>query len=115
MKYLIPSILALLSVNQASAHDVCDSFAMQDLKQEVRQLRKDISRLEKLVLTLSNDRDSGKSRNGDAWGCYLKDLNAGGVYGTGRTEAEAKGKTLERCESKGGICWETQLKCSFDG
>ncbi|MCG7498109.1 hypothetical protein MHO82_14660 [Vibrio sp. Of7-15] len=115
MKYVIPSMLALFSFSNANAHDTCDTYAMQELKQEVRELRKDIARLEKLVIRLSNNRNDGKRINGDAWGCYLKDLNAGGVYGTGRTEAEAKGKTLERCESKGGICWESNLKCSYDG
>ncbi|WP_221274654.1 hypothetical protein [Thaumasiovibrio subtropicus] len=96
---------------------------MLALKQEVRLLRSDIAQLERLMVELIAKQGTiinlpgrpGKDDSRDnIWGCYIDDLNAGGVFGTGRTEAEAKGKTLAKCKEKGGICFTTRLECSKD-
>ncbi|MGF1726433.1 hypothetical protein [Photobacterium nomapromontoriensis] len=117
MKVMLPLMLLLLVGNvHAKTGDTkhfSDDRVIYELKKEVRMLRKDIQRLEVLILKLSMS-DSIGNVNDNAWGCYLNDLNAGGVYGTGRTEAEAKGKTLEKCKRKDGMCFETQLECSVD-
>ncbi|RXJ74311.1 hypothetical protein CS022_04475 [Veronia nyctiphanis] len=87
------------------------------LRQELQLLRSDILRLESKVHELEKqmkNRDKAGHKNSNKWGCYLDDLSAGGVYGTGRTEMEAKGKTLATCKEKGGTCFEMNLKCSAD-
>ncbi|QUM81632.1 hypothetical protein HWV01_15760 [Moritella sp. 5] len=120
MKSLVLAIMVLLSFGKVSASEVSDAAAFKDLKKEVRMLRKDIRRLETLIIRLSDKIDDDEDdtiptpTNKDVWGCYIKDITAGAVYGTGRTEAEAKGKALEKCELKGGACWESNLKCSSD-
>lgn len=117
MKVMLPLMLLLfignVRANVGDTKDTSDARVLHELKNEVRLLRKDIQRLEVLILKLSMTGSAGDD-NDNAWGCYLNDLNAGGVYGTGRTEAEAKGKTLEKCERKEGMCFETQLTCSVD-
>ncbi|QUM77449.1 hypothetical protein HWV00_15160 [Moritella sp. 24] len=117
MKRFVLAVVVLLSFGQASASERYDDIELYQLKKEVRMLRDDIQRLEVLILRSSKKTDKddviADTKSG-AWGCYIKDLRAGGVYGTGQTEAEAKGKTLEKCEQKGGVCWESNLKCSSD-
>ncbi|MFT6984276.1 MAG: hypothetical protein ACJAT7_000062 [Psychromonas sp.] len=116
MKKAVLIIFILLSVGKVNANEICNETAVHDLKDEVRMLRKDVQRLEILILKLSHTvTDSALSEDGnDVWGCYIKDIRAGGIYGTGRTEAEAKGKTLEKCTLENGVCFESGLNCSFN-
>jgi len=69
-------------------------------------LRKDIRRLETVIIRLSDKIDDDDTvptpTKKDVWGCYIKGITAGSVYGIGRTEAEAKGKALEKCELRVG-------------
>ncbi|CAH0533440.1 hypothetical protein VST7929_01308 [Vibrio stylophorae] len=88
------------------------SAEIRALRAEVKQLRREVRRLERIVLN-GQSLDDEDSRS-NVWGCYLNDLNAGGIYGTGRTRAEAKGKTLEKCSKKEGLCFDHQIQCSQD-
>jgi uncharacterized protein YlxW (UPF0749 family) len=117
MKTLVLVMMVLLSFGKANASENSDASALKDIKKQVRILKKDIRKLETLIIKLSDKIDDDRhteSKKEDVWGCYIKDISAGTVHGTGSTEAEAKGKALEKCESKGGACWESKLKCSSD-
>ena len=92
-----------------------EADAQQDVKKELRMLRKDIRRLESIIMDLVETIEDGNGSNrsdSDKWGCYLDDLTAGGLYATGRTQAEAKGKVLQHCSDKKGSCWESKVKCN---
>ncbi len=103
----------------ARAHDVNDAD-IQQLKHDVRILKREVRRLQDIVsggdygnrTDIHIDADKRPDNTKGQWGCYLNDPIAGGVYGTGRSEAEARGKTLATCKSKGGACFENLLKCS---
>ncbi|OZG74054.1 hypothetical protein BTA51_09795 [Hahella sp. CCB-MM4] len=87
---------------------------LRELRREVQLLRRDIARLENLVIEMhdANQPPPVDVNLNNRWGCYINDIRAGGVYGVGATEAEAKGVTLEKCSNKGGACFESNLKCS---
>ncbi len=108
MKYLL--LLAMLFSSFGYSHNIDSS----ELKNEVKQLRIDIKRLEQRIidLQLSLSNDSTHSGSKATWGCYIDDITAGGIYSNARTEAEAKGKALHKCNLKNGACWENKVKCS---
>ncbi|MFD2176606.1 hypothetical protein [Veronia pacifica] len=114
MKKLFVTGLTLLSLSlPALAHADDNSEEIRSLRQEVQMLRSDILRLEDKIYEMNKKLNSkGKSDKSDNWGCYIDDLSAGAVYGTGRTEMEAKGKTLAKCKEKGGACFSSNLQCS---
>ncbi|WP_020404963.1 hypothetical protein [Hahella ganghwensis] len=86
---------------------------LRELRKEVRLLRADIARLEDLIIEMHEARQPPVDVSlNNRWGCYMNDVRAGGIYGVGATEAEAKGVTLEKCSNKGGACFESDLKCS---
>ncbi len=86
---------------------------LRELRREVELLRRDIARLENLVIQMHDSNPPPVDTNlNNRWGCYINDIRAGGIYGVGATEAEAKGVTLEKCSNKGGACFESNLKCS---
>ncbi|BDM63369.1 hypothetical protein NFHSH190041_08210 [Shewanella sp. NFH-SH190041] len=96
------------------AGTLSDDMEIAQLKQKVNTLQQDVALLRQEVLQLKNLLLSQRGGNAThQWGCYLDDIRAGGVYGTGNSEAEAKGKTLAQCHKKGGVCWESSLKCSL--
>lgn len=71
-------------------------------------------RLETLMLEVKNAVLAlSVSRAGAStwWECSMDDLTVGGVYGSGATEGEARGKTLKNCNLKKGSCWEHSLEC----
>lgn len=110
-------LFLFIAVSQGvSAHDVASSTTeeLRSLREEVSLLRRDIARLEELILLGQADDFTrhGHRKSRGIWGCFMDDISAGGVYGTGTTEAEAKGKAMQDCKSKGGSCWENKLVCS---
>ena len=115
-KILIPTFI-LMSVSSFSQADDRSRQGVEgelrDLKKEVRQLRRDIARLEQLIVdnASSNPEFTGIDPN-KRWGCYMDDWIAGAAHGTGATEAEAKGVTLEQCNIKKGSCKAKDLVCS---
>ncbi|HFD4029310.1 TPA: hypothetical protein ACF3XQ_004464 [Vibrio parahaemolyticus] len=113
MKNLVLVIITLLSVGNVYAKEISSKEELSALKNEVRMLRKEIQKLELMIVKLSHSIDDNvlPGNQGNSWGCYLDDIKAGGVYGTGLTEAEAKGKALEKCNAKGGVCFTSSLSC----
>ena len=106
--------------NSVWANDDSRDADIHQLQHDVRVLKREVHRLQDIIASGEYDNrteihigghDHHDSTKGQ-WGCYLDDVSAGGVYGTGRSEAEAKGKTLATCKSKGGACFENLLKCS---
>ena len=113
---IIITTCCMLSLT-AWAHSSDRDEDIQQLQHDVRILKREVHRLQDIVD--SGDYDNRPQIHIDhhdktkgQWGCYLDDVSAGGVFGTGRSEAEAKGKTLASCKSKGGACFENLLKCS---
>ncbi|WP_428240089.1 hypothetical protein [Gynuella sp.] len=130
MKILTPLAMSILISSSALAMNSSeksfrpsDSRDVRELQIEVKMLRQDVQKLEALILKMqrtlntlaedSNGNNSGNSSNDDnKWGCYMNDIRAGGIYATGRTEAEARGKALASCTDKRGTCWDDNLKCT---
>ncbi|AJQ96225.1 hypothetical protein [Gynuella sunshinyii] len=127
MKILTPLAISILISTSALAMDSSekslrpvDNRDIRELQIEVKMLRQDVQKLEALILqmqrtlnTLADDGSSSNNNNHDnQWGCYMNDLRAGGIYATGRTEAEARGKALASCTEKKGTCWDDHLKCT---
>ncbi|WP_330924423.1 hypothetical protein [Candidatus Sororendozoicomonas aggregata] len=115
MKYSMIFLLSLAvctpSVVQAETNDQ----EIQQIKQEVERLKDEIGSL-KQQLNQPTESTRNLNINHDAnrtqWGCYLDDVKAGSFYGTGSSEAEARGKTLQKCSDRGGACFEVEVKCS---
>lgn len=118
MKAIILLLLLSFSIEVYSHSPEKESLVDgRELKVELGKLRKDIHRLESLVRDLTYLVENGNShrlpeKRENSWGCYMDDLTVGGLYAVGRTEAEARGKALERCTQKKGVCWDSKLKCS---
>ncbi|MBE8167852.1 MAG: hypothetical protein HAW66_05765 [Shewanella sp.] len=114
MKYLLSTLVVLFFSTTIFAHPKNTDSEIHQLRQEVKQLHKQVRRLKAVIASHSFGRseDVHQNNNRKQWGCYLDDITAGGVYGTGRSEAEARGKTLEKCKDKSGVCFDNLLKCS---
>lgn len=108
--------LILCTLSAASySHQTDDQQDINELKREVLSLKTNLLRLETLMLDTKNAvlaSSMTKPSPRIQWGCYMDDISAGGVYGSGATEAEAKGKTMESCHQKDGSCWEKKMECT---
>ena len=113
--FLVTTLICCAISSTAMAFDDNHDSEIQHLKRDVRILKKEVRRLQNIVENGDYNRRPqihvGDGNKGQ-WGCYLDDVSAGGVYGTGRSEAEARGKALAACNKKGGACFDNQLKCS---
>ena len=117
----------------AYAHDTSnnnyrspDEYELRQLRDEVKELRSDVHRLQQLMVQMQDTLNAYKAELSQAnnrkkddedtskWACFMNDLTAGGIVGTGRTEAEARGRALESCSMKHGSCWEHKLQCNSD-
>ncbi|QFT55671.1 hypothetical protein [Microbulbifer sp. THAF38] len=109
---------ALKDENQEAAE-------MRKLKKEVVRLRKDIRSMQDLILDLQALVEAqSKNPHPDVvlqpvkerprWACYMKDVRAGGMHSKGFSEVEAKGKLLETCSTRGGVCFENRITCSAE-
>ncbi|RLV60584.1 hypothetical protein D5018_06450 [Parashewanella curva] len=113
MKYTLVLLLSLCVPTLAQAQT--KDQQIEQLKQEVKSLK---HQLRKLKQGLNQPTDStqtlniNRNANRTQWGCYLDDVKAGNFYGTGSTEAEARGKALQKCSAKGGACFDIDVKCS---
>ena len=139
MKKLTILIASCFITTFVYANDPSDNNDLSPDKKEIRQLHKDVNalhndvrKLEALIVQMQDTLDAyqktldtykeasshdqpHKERDADnKWACFMNDLSAGGIVGTGRTEAEAKGRALESCTQKRGTCWEQKLQCSSD-
>lgn len=96
---------------------------VRQLKKEVTRLRKDIRSMQDLILQLQTmvEEQSKQTQPGvvlhpvkerPKWACYMKDMRAGGMHSKGFTRVEAKGKLLETCSERGGVCFENKITCS---
>lgn len=115
---LLASTSAFTAASQThSVHDGADYSEIQtirelrELKSEVRALRRDIARLEQ-SFAAGQWRSDETSLHDKKWGCFMQDLKAGGLVATGSTEAEAKGRLLERCTERNGSCFARNMECS---
>ncbi len=86
------------------------------LREEVKNLQRDIRRLESHILELSyshnSSDDSWLEALNTTWGCYIE-RGQKSSYGVGRTKAEAIGKTLVACGEKDvGFCNARDVVCS---
>ncbi|WP_444904327.1 hypothetical protein ACJJIU_04535 [Microbulbifer sp. CnH-101-E] len=98
---------------------------IRKLKKEVVRLRKDIRSMQDLIVDLQALVE-GQSNNTQPevvlhpvkerprWACYMKDMRAGGMHSKGFSEVEAKGKLLETCSTRGGVCFENRITCSAE-
>ncbi|MDD1783610.1 SlyX family protein [Enterovibrio sp. ZSDZ35] len=111
MKYIVAALLFVFA-SPSYAFEEDNFFGDHALRQEIRELQREVRQLKKRVSAL--EREAGNSGNSKRWGCYLDDLKAGGLYGTGFTKAEAKGRVLEKCADKEGTCFESRVKCSTE-
>ncbi|WP_144392905.1 hypothetical protein [Pleionea sediminis] len=117
MKNILFILILAFTAITASSHSDYESTKRENryLKKEIKELRADVRRLEGLILNLMDmvehkpRHDRGHKKQ---WACYMNDMRAGGIYGTGSSEAEAKGKTLQSCTKNGGVCFSSDLKCS---
>lgn len=114
--YLAMIMLTLCTLTKPAFADQDKDLRIEQLQQQVSQLKHKLHQLKQQSNNTTerqrNDININSART--QWGCYLDDINAGGIYGTGSTEAEAKGKTLAKCQQKKGACFEMNLKCSQD-
>ncbi|BBM02731.1 hypothetical protein [Microbulbifer sp. GL-2] len=96
---------------------------VRQLKKEVSRLRKDIRSMQDLILQLQTmvEEQSNQAqpevvhhpvKERPKWACYMKDMRAGGMHSKGFTRVEAKGKLLETCSERGGVCFENKITCS---
>ncbi len=112
---LVTAVICCFLSSNIWAHDDDHDAEIQQLKRDVRILKREVRHLQEAASNGNYDSHPtihfGDSTKGQ-WGCYLDDVSAGGVYGTGRSEAEARGKALAACNKKGGACFDNQLKCS---
>lgn len=108
MKFKLILVMTMLSTS-VFANETGFLMSNAEVREEIRELKREIYYLKQRVSELE-----GKSRPSSTkkWGCYLDDITAGGVYGTGNTQAEAKGKVLEKCNDKGGVCFEMSVECN---
>ncbi|WHI49930.1 hypothetical protein P3339_15915 [Microbulbifer sp. MLAF003] len=99
------------------------SSEVRKLKKEVVRLRKDIRSMQDMILQLQTmvEEQSNGAQTGvvlqpveerPKWACYMKDMRAGGMHSKGFTRVEAKGKLLETCSQRGGVCFENKITCS---
>ncbi|WP_444894434.1 hypothetical protein ACJJIW_13560 [Microbulbifer sp. JMSA004] len=93
--------------------------SVRDLEKEVVRLRKNVHQLQDLILELQATIEaqphivqSAPVAERPKWVCYMKDARAGGMHANGFSRVEAKGKLLETCTQRGGICFESGIKCS---
>ena len=83
---------------------------IDQLEKEIRLLHVQLDH----ITLLLGERNPQNSTNRDKWGCYVTDIDAT-FYGTGNTEAEARGKALHECKKQVGVgCFEQNLKCSTE-
>ncbi len=98
----------------SNREDSREARQIRELREEVRALRADIARLEKLMLRIAADQITESPRQSrNRWACLLDDRKAGSVYASGPSEYETIGKTLEKCHDKGGYCRERDVKCKL--
>jgi len=117
LKYLLMLTIAVVFSVHAddSVSDDTRSLTQEviALKVEIKMLREEIIRLGTLVESArQNDKHHGASAQRAKWGCYINDIEAGGVYGVGHTMAEAKGQVLKKCSEKEGACFESNITCT---
>lgn len=106
----VPALLiaCLLPLSVVAQPVVVDSTELRAIHHELKRLRAQLDHIESLL----NQPPPAEPVAAKQWGCYMDDISAGGVYGVGATEAEAKGRALEQCEMKKGTCFEVKLKCT---
>ncbi|AWF80702.1 hypothetical protein BTJ40_07665 [Microbulbifer sp. A4B17] len=92
---------------------------IRDLQNEVVRLRKNVHQLQDLILELQASIEAQSQlvqplpvNERPKWACYMKDARAGGMHSNGFSRVEAKGKLLEICSQRGGVCFESGIKCS---
>ncbi|WP_444930406.1 hypothetical protein ACJJIF_01020 [Microbulbifer sp. SSSA002] len=92
---------------------------VRDLEREVARLRKNIHQLQDVILELQASIEAQSQVvqplpvvERPKWTCYMKDARAGGIHVNGFSRIEAKGKLLETCTQRGGVCFESGIKCS---
>ncbi|MCO1336360.1 hypothetical protein MO867_18670 [Microbulbifer sp. OS29] len=96
-----------------------------DLKKEVVRLRKNVHQLQDLILELQASIEAQSQivqpevvvqpipvTERPKWACYMKDMRAGGMHSKGFSRVEAKGRLLETCSQRGGVCFENNITCS---
>ncbi|KXF82624.1 FtsB family cell division protein [Enterovibrio coralii] len=109
---IIIAVVAVFAASSSYAFEEENFLGNNSVRQEIRELQRQVKQLERRVRQL--EREQGDSSISSRWGCYLDDLRAGGIYGTGYTKAEAKGRVLEKCAEKDGTCFESSVKCSTE-
>lgn len=107
-------VLALLvPFGQVWAHD--DGIGRAEFAEIMRELvalRMEVQHLRMLMAGEGSGAIPAPDYVSNKWGCYLDDLSAGGLYSTGATEGEAKGRLLEKCKQKDGSCWAHKVVCT---
>lgn len=120
---LLVASSAALAIDADAPHRVHTEFSsseeaheLRQLKLEIRALRRDIQRLEERLIFSERAANEASHPEYDdkKWGCFMQDLSAGGLFSTGSTKAEAKGRLLERCTQKKGACFEKKVECSSE-
>lgn len=105
--FALSSVFLLSPVNSAHAHDEGATADMIfHLRAEIAQLREEIRLLPQRI--------NHSSSNAPKWGCYMKDMRAGGISGSGFTKSEAKGVVLEKCAAREGVCFTNDVTCSSE-
>ena len=84
------------------------SLAINDLENKIFLLEKAVVEIQEKVFSKKNQTTQKKIK---LYSCYLKTPFHGAVTANGKTEAEAKGLTLQKCKNNPG-CKEKHLKCS---
>ncbi|WP_444912572.1 hypothetical protein ACJJI5_08350 [Microbulbifer sp. EKSA008] len=92
---------------------------VRDLEKEVVKLRKNVHRLQGLILELQASIEAQSElahpvpvEERPKWACYMSDVKAGGIHSKGFSRIEAKGRLLEICSQRGGLCFESGIECS---
>ncbi|MDD4964336.1 MAG: hypothetical protein PHI11_10520 [Gallionella sp.] len=78
---------------------------LEEVESELHEMRIEIQMLKQEVASFRRGEKAGKK-----WGCYIHTDRT--YYGTGYSEAEAKGEAMARCEAGGYACFSSGLTCS---
>lgn len=115
MNSLFMTVCFVISMSSFNAQ----ATDIDSLLSRVTQLEARVNQLEQKVLALQYSQSRSTQvieyqprASGQVWGCYLDDLTVGGLYSTGMTQAEAKGRILQKCKQQGGTCFESRVTCN---
>ena len=109
-KILVVLALTFISAPTFASQDMKLKQSLNDIKKELREIRAEIRDIRRYL----EDHHDNKESENSKWGCYIKDISAGGISGTGYTKAEAIGAVLEKCTKLHGACFENNIKCSSE-